>query len=230
MGRCGQKIVSYCLKIDAKFRDHLKKLKGANLSVFMIIALHMDTERRSFPGISRISALSGYDRKTVIKSIRALENLYLIERRKRYHKSAIYTIKGFIHPLFERGDIPLSNNSKGGKFPSSGDQSGKSSSELTPSEEDTNIYKKKLKGEKKSPSRGLSCNRKLSGEQLKDWEKERASLEEQQIAALSEAGQRLLEEKADALLPAILQGKRFFIKVKMRELLEDYSLDESKII
>jgi|GEM_PF-3307102 len=220
--------MSFCLKIEANFRNHLKKLKGANLSVFMVIALHMDAERRSFPGISRISALSGYDRKTVIKSLRVLESLSLIERHKRYHKSTVYRIKGFIHPLFEREDIPLSNNSQGVTFPSSQSQGETASSGFALPEDNTNLYKKKLKGKEKSLSSDPGGDGALSIGQLKDHEKQRAMAEDEQIETLPEEAQRLLEEKAKSLLPCILQNKKFFVRVKMRQLLEIICLTKAK--
>lgn len=134
--------MNYCLKIDVKFRDHLKKLKGANISVFMAIALHMDAEKRSFPCVSRISSLTGYDKKTVIKSIRTLERLCLIDRRKRYHKSTIYTIKGFIYPLCEREVSLPSFEGQNGELPLSKNQSEVTSREVPPTEEDTSFHKK----------------------------------------------------------------------------------------
>jgi predicted transcriptional regulator len=133
----------FFLKIDVEFRDHLNKLKGADLSVFMVIALHMDIERKSFPGIKKISEKSGYDRKTVIKSIRSLIDLDLIERHKRYHKSSVYTVKAYIYPLYESEKIPLSNKNESRELPLSQSEGEIYTRELTPMEDNnTSILKK----------------------------------------------------------------------------------------
>ena len=133
----------FFLKIDVEFRDRLKKLKGADLSVFMVIALHMDIERKSFPGIKKISEKSGYDRKTVIKSIRSLIDLDLIERHKRYHKSSVYTVKAYIYPLYESEKIPLLNKNESRELPLSQSEGEIYTRELTPTEDNnTSILKK----------------------------------------------------------------------------------------
>jgi len=134
--------LSFYLKINVDFRNILKDLKGATLAVFMTIALHMDSEMRSFPSIKRISELTGYDRKTVIKSIRYLESLGFIEKQKRYHKSTLYIIKAFVYPLYQGGDFPLLNNNQIGNSPLSFNHSGQDGRVPFPTEDNTSFYKK----------------------------------------------------------------------------------------
>jgi predicted transcriptional regulator len=142
INRKRQDVLSFYLKINVDFRNVLKDLKGANLAVFMTIALHMNSEMKSYPSINRISELTGYDRKTVIKSIRYLESLGFIEKEKRYHKSTLYIVKAFIYPLYQSGDSPLLNNNQNGNNPLSSNQSGQDGRVPFPTEDNTSFYKK----------------------------------------------------------------------------------------
>jgi DNA replication protein DnaD len=222
--------MSFCLKIEVALRNHLKELKGSDLAVFFAIALHMDAERKSFPGVKRISELTGYDKKTVIKSIRSLIDKDLVARTKRYHSSSIYAIKAYVHPLYEAEIFPRSDDNESEEFPPSPNECDNTSCELYPPKDNTKQYKKELRREEKLPSHNQSHEKEISSRQLKDLEKERASIEDQRIEALSEADRQILEEKAYALLPPILRGREFYIRIKMRELLDKYPLDERGII
>ena len=71
------------IKLKTSFRDRaLRRLKGAKLSVFMSLALHMDADGTSAPGIKRIMRETGHARGTVCRALDELASppLSLIEK------------------------------------------------------------------------------------------------------------------------------------------------------
>lgn len=68
----------------------MKKLRGAELSVFMAIAFYMDFERKSFPSIDQLTRDTGYKRDSVMTALKGLEKKALISRDKRRTNSGKY--------------------------------------------------------------------------------------------------------------------------------------------
>jgi hypothetical protein len=71
------------IKVKTSFRDRaLRRLKGAKLSVFMSLALHMDADGTAAPGIERIMRETGLARGTVCRALDDLGSppLSLIEK------------------------------------------------------------------------------------------------------------------------------------------------------
>lgn len=75
----------------------LKKLRGAELSVFLAIAFYMDFNRKSFPSIDQLTRDTGYKRDSVMSALKKLERKGLISRDKRRtsggtYKRNLYTV------------------------------------------------------------------------------------------------------------------------------------------
>lgn len=69
------------IQLDVKFRDHqLAQLKGAPLSVFLCISLHINEAGVSFPSVALIAKETGYNRDTVHAALKALEIMGYISR------------------------------------------------------------------------------------------------------------------------------------------------------
>jgi hypothetical protein len=71
------------IKFKTSFRDRaLRRLKGARLSVFMSLALHIDEDGTAAPGIERIMRETGLARGTVCRALDELGSppLNLIEK------------------------------------------------------------------------------------------------------------------------------------------------------
>ena len=72
------------IRLSAKFRDQqLAQLKGAPLSVFLCLALHIGQEGRSYPSISLICRETGYNKDTVFQALNKLEFMGYIARRQK---------------------------------------------------------------------------------------------------------------------------------------------------
>jgi len=69
------------VRVSVEMRDHLKKLKGARLGVFLCIALHSDESGWSFPSIPTICRLTGYERDAVKNALRDLRKLEINGQR-----------------------------------------------------------------------------------------------------------------------------------------------------
>jgi DnaD/phage-associated family protein len=62
------------IKFSTAFRNRmLKTLKGAKLSIFISICLHLNEHGESFPGLAKIAEETGYHRDTVIVEIQEME-------------------------------------------------------------------------------------------------------------------------------------------------------------
>jgi hypothetical protein len=68
----------------------LKKLRGAELSVFMAVAFYMDFRRISYPSIDQLARDTGYKRDAVMTALKGLERKGLINRDKRRTNSGKY--------------------------------------------------------------------------------------------------------------------------------------------
>ena len=69
------------VQFSVSFRDkQLKRLKGPVLAVFICIALHINEQGRSWPSIALIAKQTGYNKDTVLKSLKRLEFMGFISR------------------------------------------------------------------------------------------------------------------------------------------------------
>jgi len=64
---------AFYIRLRCKFRDLLCELRGAPLAVFLDIALHMNREDTSWPGLRLIAEETGYAVNTVMEAIKVLE-------------------------------------------------------------------------------------------------------------------------------------------------------------
>ena len=87
------------VKFSVKFREQqLAQLKGAPLSVFICLALHIAENGSCFPSVSLICKETGYNRDTVFDALKKLEFMGYIARRQktdtqtRKFKSNVYQL------------------------------------------------------------------------------------------------------------------------------------------
>ncbi len=81
--------VSATVTISKAFREHIRNLKGAKLSVWLFIMLSIEVNGATDVTLEAISDFTGYSRETVITAIQDMENDYLtIERQQNRN---IYT-------------------------------------------------------------------------------------------------------------------------------------------
>ena len=72
------------IRLSAKFREQqLAQLKGAPISVFLSLALHIGEEGRSYPSISLICKETGYNKDTVFQALSKLEFMGYIARKQK---------------------------------------------------------------------------------------------------------------------------------------------------
>jgi hypothetical protein len=85
------------VKMKVAFRQEaLRLLKGAKLSCFLCLALHIDGEAECYPSIETIVRETGYSRATVCRALKELVELDFIEKEHRRHKTTLYTVKGYV--------------------------------------------------------------------------------------------------------------------------------------
>ena len=79
------------IKFGIAFRNELAKLDGASLAVFMCICLHVNSEKEAWPSLDTICLEIGRSRATVVKGIKLLKTLGLMEvTRNSKHRSNTY--------------------------------------------------------------------------------------------------------------------------------------------
>jgi hypothetical protein len=88
------------IKFSTAFRDKtLAELKGAKLSIFISVCLHLNEDGESFPGIDTIAKETGYNRDTIMAAISEMENIpgllqVIRERGKVNHYRPAFAAKG----------------------------------------------------------------------------------------------------------------------------------------
>lgn len=82
------------IKLSLAFGDELEKCKGAPLSVFLCICMHVNENGHAWPGIRKICQRTGYSNDAVISAVRKLKDIGLIKVIPRKGRSTIYA------PLF----------------------------------------------------------------------------------------------------------------------------------
>jgi DNA-binding transcriptional ArsR family regulator len=85
------------VKIKVAFRQKaLRLLKGAKLSCFICIGLHIDEKGECYPSIDTIVRETGYSRPTVCSALDELVELGFIEKTRRKGETTLYLVKGYI--------------------------------------------------------------------------------------------------------------------------------------
>ena len=81
------------IQIKTGFRSrHLEKLKGAKLSVFLCIALHMDGKGFAFPSRRTIAKETGYSVGEVSRSVSELESLKMLTVAREINQVNVYHV------------------------------------------------------------------------------------------------------------------------------------------
>lgn len=89
------------IKIMIEFRDHIKDLKGPQVSVLLVIALHSNG-KDSWPSLSTICDKTGYSRPAVCEALRDLEKGGWIKVKRTNRKVNHYALST---NLIGMGDI-----------------------------------------------------------------------------------------------------------------------------
>jgi GntR family transcriptional regulator len=85
------------VKIKVAFRkEALRRLKGAKLSCFLCLGLHVDEKGECYPSIDTIVRETGYSRPTVCRALDKLVELGFIEKKRRKHHSTLYSVNGYV--------------------------------------------------------------------------------------------------------------------------------------
>lgn len=66
----------------------LPQMKGAPLSVYVVLCSHMDDQGICFPGVARLTTMTGYSRTIVFRALKVLIGLGVIERHNRFSKDS----------------------------------------------------------------------------------------------------------------------------------------------
>lgn len=87
----------FYIKFKVAFRKRaLRELKGAKLSVFLCLALHVDRDGVAHPGIETIMRETGYSRPAVCSALDSLEELGLVAKRDAvYMGPDEYVVNGY---------------------------------------------------------------------------------------------------------------------------------------
>ncbi len=94
----GKKLDStdFYIRFKTAFRyTGLARLKGAPLSIFLCLALHLDTGGVAAPGIETIMRETGYARGAVCSALTTLVRLGLVTRRTGYRRATGYVVNGY---------------------------------------------------------------------------------------------------------------------------------------
>lgn len=88
--------VDFYIKLKVAFRKRaLRELKGARLSVFLCLALHVDRDGVASPGIETIMQETGYSRSIVCNALEDLVRLGLVSKRAAYRGADEYLVNGY---------------------------------------------------------------------------------------------------------------------------------------
>jgi len=87
---------SYYVRIKTAFRRQaLAELKGAPLSIFICLALHLNRDGVAAPGIEIIMRETGYTRSVVCNALAKPENLGLVTKRAGRRQKTEYAVNGY---------------------------------------------------------------------------------------------------------------------------------------
>lgn len=79
------------VKMSANFIHHIKKLRGAKLAIWQVIALSIDENGVCNLPVKKISSLSGYSRSEVIESLKELESMGYLSSSKEAGMKSMYS-------------------------------------------------------------------------------------------------------------------------------------------
>jgi len=86
----------FYIKLKVAFRHRaLAELKGAPLSVFLCLALHVDRDGVAYPGVQTIMRETGYSRSVVCSALGTLVDLGLMAKRRAHRGNDEYIIQGY---------------------------------------------------------------------------------------------------------------------------------------
>ena len=86
----------FYIKLKLAFRESaLRALKGAPLSVFLCLALHVNRDGKSSPGIAALMRETGYGRASICEALDELESLRLVSKRACHQSADEYTLRGY---------------------------------------------------------------------------------------------------------------------------------------
>ncbi len=72
------------LSVDLREDGTLKKLRGAPLSVFIALGMHIDGKGECYPSVETLSKRTGYTTRQVTRALNTLVALNLISRTPTY--------------------------------------------------------------------------------------------------------------------------------------------------
>lgn len=86
----------FYIKLKVAFRRRaLRELKGAPLSTFLCLALHVDRDGVAYPGIQTIMKETGYSRSVVCNALAELVRLGLVTKRSAQRGTDEYVLNGY---------------------------------------------------------------------------------------------------------------------------------------
>jgi hypothetical protein len=95
----------YYIRIRTAFRQRaVRELAGPPLSVFLILAMHLDGDGVASPGVETIMRETGYSRRAVCSALAKLVNLGLISQRGCRHRAIAYAVNAYA--WFGAGEAP----------------------------------------------------------------------------------------------------------------------------
>jgi biotin operon repressor len=105
------------VKLSVRFRDTwIGKLKGSKLAVFLVIALHIDQNGKSFPTIEKIADETEYSTREVKRAVQELKQMGFIDVdciwKDKIHKKNYYTIKAMISMGDNNPEVDFLSTSK----------------------------------------------------------------------------------------------------------------------
>lgn len=78
------------VKISAKFIAHIRKLKGAKLAIWQVIALSIDEDGKCELPVEDIALMSGYSESETRETLRELEEMGYLSVNRRQGRKSIY--------------------------------------------------------------------------------------------------------------------------------------------
>jgi len=86
----------FYIKLKVAFRRRaLRELKGAPLSTFLCLALHVDRDGVAYPGVQTIMQETGYSRSVVCNALAELVRLGLVTKRSAQRGTDEYVLNGY---------------------------------------------------------------------------------------------------------------------------------------
>lgn len=94
------------VKFSTAFRSELARVKGAALSVYVCLGLHVNSKGKAWPSIATICKETGYESEAVTRAIKTLKRLGLVRAEYRAGTSNQYTPT---HVAYGKNSTPPQN-------------------------------------------------------------------------------------------------------------------------